>query len=307
MRTQSFSRVVRYGLQNYIRNGWLSLATTLMLTLTLFIVSVFMLQTYVIKIETQSLREKLDMALYLDDTPSEEQVAGLIKEIKAYPEIKEAVYLNKQQVIAEWNRTQANQKIKDLVNPENNPLPRTIKVRAHDPDQLGSIADKVTKSSLSGNIRKVSYQDNRTVIKQLSDRAKKTVRNGIIVSSIFIVIVILFIYNTIRLIIQFRQEEIAIMKLVGATDSFIQGPFIIEGALYGLLAGIVTLPALYFFLKNGLQESNNLITTTDVLVTNQLLSLFKAHMAQIGATLIAAGILLAILCSWISVRRHLKR
>lgn len=265
------------------------------------------MQSYVIKHETQALRDKLDMAIYIQDGPSEEEVAKFVQEIKSYPEVKEVSYLDKQKVIDQWNKTQANQKIKDLVSADNNPLPRTVKVKASDPAQLESIANKVTKSTFAPNIRKVSYQDNRDIIQQLVARAKKTTRNGIIMSSLFTLIAIVFVYNTIRLIIQFRQEEIAIMKLVGATDSFVRGPFVIEGALYGLVAGIISLVAMYFFLKNGLQESNNLISSTDTLLTNQLLSLFVAKMFLIGLAMVTTAVFVAIVCTLLSMRRHLKR
>ncbi len=306
MRSLALHRVVRFGLQNYWRNGWLSLATTLMLALTLFIVSVFILQTYVIQLETQALREKLDMAVYIDDAAKEEEIATFITTLKANSNVKEAIYLNKQQVIDQWNNSQANQKIRDLVSPENNPLPRTVKIKANDPSELESIANQVTKDPLASHIRKVSYQDNRDVIQQLVAKSRKTIRNGIIVSSIFIVIVILFVYNTIRLVIQFREEEIAVMKLVGATDAFIRGPFIVEGALYGIIAGVATLPALFYFLKNGLQESNNLVSSTDVLITNRLMAIFQDHFILIAFILISLGVILAAICSSLSVHRHLK-
>lgn len=306
MRSETARRIVRYGLLNYMRNGWLSVAATLVLSLTLFIMSVFLMQTYVIRSETEALRDKLDMAIYLNDEPTEEQVSTFIKEVQAYPEIREVVYLNKQLVIEQWNQTQANQKIKDLVSVENNPLPRTVKVKAHDPAQLETIATKVTASPFAPSIRKVSYQDNRQIIQQLAARSQKTIKNGIIVSSIFIIIAILFVYNTIRLIIQFRQEEISIMKLVGATDSFVRGPFVIEGTLYGIVAGLITLPALYFFLRNGLQESSTIVSSTDALLTNQLVNFFVANIAIIGALLIGVAVFIAISCSWVSVRRHLR-
>jgi cell division transport system permease protein len=300
-------RIIRFGVTNYIRNGWLSLAATFVVAMTLFTVSVFALQNYVIKSATKSIQDKLDMSVYITDTPSEEEVATFVTTIKMYPEVKEVIYLNKTQVIEEWNKFHVDQKIKNQINAENNPLPRTIKIKTFDPASLDTIATRINESTFAPNIRNVSYRNNRPVIQQLTAQSKKTIRNGLIISSIFMIIAVIFVYNTIRLIIRFRQDEISIMKLVGATDSFIQGPFLIEGALYGIVAGVVTLIALYFYLKNGLSESTTLIASPDALVAEQLLQFFTSHVFLIGAALIGAAVLLAIGCSWVSLYKHLKR
>lgn len=303
---QTTGRLVRFGLQNYLRNGWLSIGATVVVAMTLFIVSVFTLQTFTIRSATDSVRNKLDMAIYVNDTPKEEEVVAFVQELKAYPEAKEVLYLNKQQVIEEWNKFYVDQQIKNQVNAENNPLPRTIKIKAYDPEQLDTIADRVNKSPFSANIRNMSYRNNRAVIQQLVSQSKQTVRNGIIVSSIFVLIAIVFVFNTIRIIIRFRQDEIMVMKLVGATDSFVRGPFLIEGALYGMAAGILTLVALYFYLQRGLSESTNLIASSTSLGQNPQFDFFQSHIALIALALIGSGVILAMVCSAISVRFHLK-
>lgn len=303
----ALKRIARYGFQNYFRNGWLSIATTFVVAMTLFIVSVFVLQTFDIRMATDAIRNKLDMAIYINDTPPEEEVAAFVSQIKQYPTVKEVEYLDKTKVIEEWNKLHVDQKIKSQVSTTNNPLPRTIKVKAHDPKDLDAIADTIAKAPFSANIRNMSYRNNRPVIQQLVTQSKKTVRNGIIVSSIFMLIAVVFVYNTIRIIIRFRQDEISVMKLVGATDSFVRGPFIIEGALYGAVAGIITLVALYFYLQNGLSESASLIATADSLAASSLFQFYNDHLAIIAAALIGTGIFIAVLCSWISVHFHLKR
>lgn len=304
--SEATRRVVRFGVQNYWRNGWLSLAATLMMAMTLFIVSVFALQAYVIKITTKSIQDKLDMSIYVSDTPSEDAVAKLVSDLKATSEVKEVIYLDKSKVMSEWQKLQVDQSIKDQVNNDNNPLPRTIKVKVNDPTFLDAVADKVNASDLSPELR-MSYRDNRPVIQHLITQAKRTTRNGIIVSTIFIIIAIVFVYNTIRIIIRFRQDEISVMKLVGATDSFVRGPFMVEGALYGIVAGLITLVALYLYLQNGLSESSSVITSPDTLVADQVFQFFSAHLFVIGGGLIVAAVALAMLCSTISVHHHLKR
>lgn len=302
-------RILRFGIQNFIRNGWLSLAATLMMTMTLFVVSVFLLQTYVIKTTTRSIQDKLDMAIYITDTPSEDEVAEFLNQIKKYPEVREVTYFNKEQVIAEWNKLHVDQKIKSQVSAENNPLPRTIKLKAHNPESLDAVADHINNSKFSNDkyIRNVSYRNNRPIIQQLVEQSKKVKRNGAIVSIIFGIIAVVFIYNTIRIIIRFREDEISIMKLVGATDSFVRGPFMIEGMLYGVIAGILTIVALYFYLQNGLSESLSSIANPDTLIAQEVFETFKTNILPLTVSLVGSAVLLSLACSWLSLRHHLKR
>jgi cell division transport system permease protein len=302
-------RIVRFGIQNYIRNGWLSLAATIMMTMTLFVVSVFALQTYVIKTTIGSIQEKLDMAIYLTDTPSEEEVAKFLSDIKNYPEIREVAYLNKDQVIQEWNRLSVDQKIKSQVNAENNPLPRTVKLKAHNPESLDAVAERINDSNFSKQnyIRNISYRNNRPIIQQLIERSKKIKQSGLIVSILFGIIAVTFIYNTIRIIVRFREDEISIMKLVGATDSFVRGPFLVEGMLYGVLAGLLTVAALFFYLQNGLSESVTSIVNPDTLIAGQVFTIYKTNLFLITITLVGSAVVLSLICSWLSLRHHLKR
>lgn len=302
-------RIVRFGVQNYFRNGWLSLAATLMMTMTLFVVSVFVLQTYVIKKTTLSIQEKLDMSIYLTDTPPEEEVTAFVNQIKAYPEVKEVTYFNKDQIILEWYKLHVDETIKKQVNAENNPLPRTVKLKTHNPESLDSVADKIGSSQFSEQkyIRNVSYRNNRPIIQQLIEQSKKIKRNGLIVSIIFGVIAVIFIYNTIKIIIRFREDEISIMKLVGATDSFVRGPFLIEGMLYGILAGLLTVLALYFYLQYGLSESVSSIGNSNTLISQEVFAVFKSNLALIIFSLVSSAVVLSLACSWLSLRHHLKR
>ncbi len=307
--THTLERVLRFGVLNYVRNGWLSIAATFVLAMTLFIVSTFTLEAYVTRLATRSIQNKLDMAVYINDTPSEDQVAKFVADLRQLPEVKDVVYLNKDQVIAAWNTLPVDDRIKNQINPENNPLPRTVKIKLHDPTQFDAVHTKIqaTDFATGGNVRKLSYGDSRPIIQSLITRSQKAIRDGLIVSAIFIIIAIIFVYNTIRIIIHFRQDEITVMKLVGATDSFIRGPFIVEGALYGLLAGLLTLPALYLYIRNGLPESSTVIATPDTLIARELMTVFQANISQVGGSLILFAIALAVICSWFSVRHHLKR
>lgn len=299
-------RLMVFGWKDFWRNSWLSIATVLTLVVTLFTISVFGMQSYIISQEAANLRQKLDMSVYLTDAPSEDDITADVTQIKKLPDVATVQYLNKQQVLDEWNKLQANSKIKDLVSPENNPLPRTIKIKADDPAKLGNIADAIQKSSFGSTVLKISYQDTNSVITQLNDQAQKTSRNGIILGIIFLLVSMLVVLNTIRLVIHFRDEEIGIMKLVGASRAFVRGPFYVESLLYGLFSGLLTSPIIYFYLRNGLTETTSLVANTTDYVTSDLFNYYQAHWPLITLFLIVASSLIALLCTAISLRRYLR-
>lgn len=302
-------RIINYGIKNYLRNGWLSIAATLMVAMTLFVVSVFVLNAYATKQATKSIEDKLDMAIYVTDKPSEEDVLSFVNQIKGYGEVSEVQYLNKDQVAAEFQKTDIQDTIKQQVSSENNPLPRTIKVKAKDPTQFDTIDQKIKDSAFAkdSNIRSLSYGKNRSLIQGLVAQSEKINRNGLIVGSIFTVIAVLFIYNTVRIIIRFRDDEIGIMKLVGATNTYVRGPFIVEGALYGLFAGITTLVALSFYLRNGLPEGASAVATPNTEIARTVYDFYTSHIGEIGFALVACAMLLSMICTTISVQYHLKK
>lgn len=299
-------RLMVFGWKDFWRNSWLSIATVLTLVVTLFTISVFGMQSYIISQEAANLRQKLDMSVYLTDAPSEDDITADLTQIKKLPDVATVQYLNKQQVLDEWNKLQANSKIKDLVSPENNPLPRTIKIKADDPAKLGNIADAIQKGSFGSTVLKISYQDTNSVITQLNDQAQKTSRNGIILGIIFLLVSMLVVLNTIRLVIHFRDEEIGIMKLVGASRAFVRGPFYVESLLYGLFSGLLTSPIIYFYLRNGLTETTSLVANTTDYVTSDLFNYYQAQWPLITLFLIVASSLIALLCTAISLRRYLR-
>lgn len=303
---ESFRRIIRFGLQNYWRNNWLSLASTFVVGITLFIICVFALQVVVIRSTTESIENRLDVSVYLEDDLTEENTQAFILEIKKMSQVKEVVYLTKPDVLGEWQKLNLDPRIKDKVTAEDNPLPRTIKIKANDPTQLESLVEQINKSDYVASIHDISYRNNRPVIDQLISQSQKTMRNGVTLSVIFFIISIAFVYNTFRIVIKFRQDEIAVMRLVGATNSFILGPYLVEGALYGFFGGILACVGLYFFVQNGLTEGISALGTPSDVISTQLAELFTELRVWLFVAVISVAMIIALLCSWISVRHHTK-
>src|SRR3990167_5269020 len=228
----SFSRITKLGLTNFWRNRWLSLASTLVMTLTLLIITLFVVMTLVIGKTTDRIKAKMDITVYFKDSATTEEISDLQEKLAARADVKEVRYISKEEALQIWNEQQKNLRIRELVTPEENPLPRSLAIKAQDPEQLNAIADFLSADANTSIVHKISYEENKQIIDKLLAITSFIKKMGGLFSAIFIIVSILVILNTIRLAIFARKEEIEIMRLVGASDRFIRVPFIVEGTLY---------------------------------------------------------------------------
>jgi len=302
MSSQSTTRIIKLGFVNFWRNGWLSLAATLIMTLTLLIISVFLIFNLVISATTTSIKSKIDMSVYFEETATDMQIQDLQLSVQQRNDVREITYISKDEALKRWQTTQKNEKIKLLVTANNNPLPRSLEIRANSPDDLDAIANFVGQDKYKTLVRKISYQENKGIVDKLINITRFSEKIGLILSIIFIVISILVILNTIRLTIFTRSTEIEIMRLVGANNSFITYPFIIEGVLYGFFATIISLALIWL----GLHLISPMITNYLGDVPLGLEGFFTAHLPWIILLELLLSVLITTVCSLISIRKNLK-
>lgn len=302
MFTQSLGRIIKLGFTNFWRNGWLSLAATFIMTLTLLTISVFLIFNLVINTTTDAIKKKIDLSVYFTDEATDFQIRDIKLALQSRPEVQEVIYVDKTEAFRRWQEMQKNEKIKNLVTEENNPLPRSLEVKTINPESLEQIADYVSADVYKSFIRKISYQENKQIIEKLINITNFSRKIGLILSVIFLVVSILVIFNTIRLTIFTRGTEIEIMRLVGASDTFIRIPFLIEGMLYGLFATIASLILIWL----GLHFVSPMITNYLGDVNLNLEGFFLENLPWIAIMELAASILISVTCSWISIRKNLK-
>jgi len=238
---QTAKRVSKLGIINFWRNRWLSLAATLIMTLTLIIIGIFAILTIVINKTTDSIRNKMDISVYFNDSAPIDDIVGLQQTLATRGDVKEVKYISKEEALEIFKTQQEGKKVANLIDPNENPLPRSLEIKANKAENLDSIAAFVAQDKFKTAIHNISYQDNKTVIERLIAFTSFIKRTGWAFSILFVLISILVILNTIRLTMYSRKDEIEIMKLVGANDTFIRVPFIIEGILYGVIATILAI------------------------------------------------------------------
>lgn len=276
------------------RNKFMAVASVLTVTLSMFILGVFLCAVLNINHMATYLENQVEMTVYLKDGLTTDQVMTVGKKLKALPDLKEIKFTNKDQAMAEFkNRLGDQQGILDAIN--GNPLPSSYSTSFSTPASLKNAVNIVSKYQ---EVDSVQY--GQDIIEQLY-KVAQVIRIGGMILIVFLAGAELFIIsNTIRLTVFARRREIQIMKYVGATNGFIRWPFIFEGMIIGFLGSGLASFILWEGYKMVLMEM-----TKAGLVFIPMISLWP-FIGYITVMLLAAGVIIGILGSTISLRKYMK-
>jgi cell division transport system permease protein len=242
MRMISFFRIIKTAFQNFRRNIWLSAASTLVMMITLIILSVLTLLFVITNYSVSTIRERVDISAYFKTGLAESQITSVRNELAKDARIKEITYITAEQALQNFkDKHLEDQLILDSINElSENPLPATLQIKAANLEDYPAIAQELNSDKYRAQIDKVNFEDNRIIINRLNTLLRFIITFGLALVIVFGIIAILVIFNTITLTIYNRREEVEIMRLVGATNWYIRGPFIVEAMIYSLAATIIT-------------------------------------------------------------------
>ncbi len=303
----NLKRIIRYGFLGFLRNGFVSLATVLVITISLFIIASSMYADAALKSVLSELKNQVDVNVYFVKDASEEDINTIKNELENLLEVESITLVSAQEVLSRFKERHKNDQL-SLQSIEElgfNPFGAVLAVRAKDPSQYETISKFLTKRQKelqeSGKdiIENVNYLDVKGAVDTLTSLIRASKKIALAVISFLIVVSILIVFNTIRLAVYTSKEEISVMKLVGASDWYVQGPFIIEGALYGILGGLLTIVILY---PTSLWLSG---PSREFLVVFDTMEYFVNHFVQLSLMILGIGILLGVASSFLSVRRYL--
>jgi len=298
----TLSRVIKYGFQNFLRNGWLSTATIAVMFLALFVLQGLIIFNIIAKNAIATVQNKIDISVYFKNNIAEDEILKLKKSLEGLSEVKQVEYVSQEQALAEFqarhkDSTVVTQAIQELGA---NPLLASLNIKAYNPKEYAAIAAYLNNESLSPLIEKVSYAQNQVVIDRLISIVDTAKRGGIALTLIAAIIAILVAFNTIGLAIYSNREAISIMRLVGASNNFIRGPYIIEGILYGLLAGVLSFAVIVPLIVYASPYIAKFIPEINLQIY------FAANFLRLFGYQLLFGIILGIFSSFIAVRRYLK-
>ena len=305
----NFKRVAMASFLNFFRNGFVTLASVLVLIVTLSVIGSMLFLGVMLNSSLAELRSKVDVNVYFVTTTEEEDILALKRQLEALPEVQSVAYVSAEQALENFRVRHENDQLtlQALDELGENPLGAVLNVRANDPSQYGTIAEFLKSGnalSKNGNqiVDKVNYfqEQHKNAIDRLTKIIKSGQQIGLAILTLFIVTSVLITFNTIRLAIYTSREEISVMRLVGASNMYIRGPFIISGILYGFLSGLVVL-LLFYPMTYWLGS-----TTADFFGGVNIFEYYLGHFPFVLLVIVGSGILLGALSSYLAVRRYLK-
>lgn len=297
-----FIRIIKSGIINFKRNLGISISTILVITLTLFILTGLLIISIIANSLIENLKNKIDISVYFKSDAKEEDILSLQKVIVLMPEVKNVEYLSKDQVLEQFKEKHKDNPIlsQSLEELEENPLQAILNIKAKDPSLYNKIASFLAQDRYKNIIENINYFQNEMVISKLSLIVKTIQKWGIAILLILSIIIILITYNTIRLAVYSSREEIKIMRLVGASSSFIWGPFFIEGILHSFFASILTMSVFYPLMHIVSPQINTFLGGTDLFVY------FQENFGYIFLIQFSVALVLSVIGSIIAMRKYLK-
>lgn len=295
-------RVLKTGIQNFWRNGWVSLATILIMVLALSMVGALLFSNVLLTSALSSIEEKVDISVYLKTTAPEKEILDLRDAIASLSEVDTIEYVSRDEALARFRARHTNNALitQSLEELEENPLGASLNIRAKNPDQYESIASFLESGVYASIIDKVNYRQNKVVIERLSNILNASRALGFGATLVLAIIAILVTFNTIRLAIYISRDEISVMRLVGAKNSYIRSPFVVEGILYGIISSIIVMVVLYPTTYWLGPKTVRFFGGPDLFVY------FLGNFFEIFLLLLFIGVALGSISSFIATRRYLK-
>lgn len=305
----SFFRVMKAAGNNFFRNVWLSIATTVIMTITLLIV-MFLYFANIFGLEViENIQQKIDLSATFTTEASDEAMSRVVRNVEQRPDVRAVQFVSSDEALQIFReRNIDNPYIEEsLAELEKNPLPASLFIVADDPEYYEDIARYLGDDQFGGIVEKVNFEDSRDVIQRLISIITTVKNAGFIITIVFAALVILIMFNTVRLAIYSFREEIDIMHLVGASRWYIRGPFMLESVLVAILAVIISTAIIYPLLNALAPELQRYFL--EGYAQQEPFNVY-AYAIQEWPTVVglqlAVALGLAIISSLIAIQRYLK-
>jgi len=313
----NWKRIVRSGFVNFWRNGFLSLAAIIVLTLCLASFGAIMFADVFGRAMIDQVKDKIDITVYFNQGAAPSDILALQQTVNKLPEVASTTYISSDQALTDFqNQWQNNSLIlQSLDEIGGNPFPAAMTIKAKEPSEYSGIADFLnssTATTASGTplVDSVNYGENQVIIDRLGHLVPDVEWTGFGFAILLVIVAIIITFNTIRLIIYNSRDEIAVMSLVGASRAYIRGPFVVFGVMCGVISGILTLlilAALVFWSGALIAHFAGAQVASDLASIVSIFSAyFTANFGEIFTIIMSSGIVLGAVSSYLAVRRYLK-
>ncbi|MCX6789981.1 MAG: permease-like cell division protein FtsX [Candidatus Kaiserbacteria bacterium] len=307
MSWMSIKRMLVSGGKSFMRGGAVSAATVLIMTVTLSIIGSLIFLSALLNFTLDSIKEKVDVSVYFVTTAQESEILGVKNQIEKLPQVAAVTYTSADDALVAFRARHATDQLtlQALDELGGNPLDASLEVRAKDPSEYESIvnfleASPTLSSGGTSIVDRINYSQNKEVINRLTLAIQATRQVGFAAVILFAIASILIAFATVRLAIYVAKDEIAVMRLVGASNLYIQGPFIITGIITGIIAAAIVL----FLLWPATWYAG---TKTAVWFGGfSIASYYGSHFALVFGIIMLSGVVLGSVASVFAIRRYLK-
>ncbi|MES2470855.1 MAG: permease-like cell division protein FtsX [Patescibacteria group bacterium] len=300
-------RMIKGGFVSFWRNGFLSFSSIVVLTLSLLVIGGLIFLTGMASAYLNEVRSQVDVNVYFALNAPEEEILALQKTLGTLPEVATVEYVSREKALEQFKEEHKNDTLilQGLEEVGENPLPASFNIKAKDPSRYESVikflqGPQALSKSGSALVEKVSDNKKLLIIDRLSLILKTIERVGIGIVIVLVGVAIIVTLNTVRLVMYTRRDEISVMKLVGASNFQIRGPFVISGAMCGVISGIISLIVMYPIAYYATRVTDNFSKDFT------LMQFYIANFSEIFIVILAAGVILGGVSSYLAVRRYLK-
>lgn len=303
----TFLRMCRYGVNNFSRNAWLTIAATAVMTITLLVVFITLAARNVLVDTVAEIRDKVDMSIYIKNTTSEEDIKTIQQGLEKLGSVRRVTFISPAEARENFaQQNKANTGALDALNEATNEFPGTFRISPVDINKTEELrkfveTDETLKANIDPNRQPSFAGERRSAIENIGRWVGFAEKAGLGASIVFIAISSLIVFNTIRMAIFNRKDEIQMMKLIGADRNFIRGPFVVEAVVYGFIAAVLATAigsGILYAAKAPLLNYGVMVSTTIDMIT--------VYIGFVLLGMILLGSLIGVISSLLATRRYLR-
>lgn len=302
----NFGRVIKAGGKNFIRNSWLSIAATAVMVVALTIILFAIVLNATARGAIKELSKNLKVSVYLKDDVKEEDRKKLQNAFRSNQYVAAVDYISAEEASAKFSESFQNDPklLEGLALVGGSSLPASLEVSVNNLEKINEVAEIAKNKEFEPVVDSITLgkTDARKTIDRAAAAQRFIVRSSVMAATLFGLVSVLIIFNTIRMAVFTRSEEIRIMKLIGATPNYIRGPFIIEASLYGIIAGFVATSAVYAVI---LSLGSKVASQAEFAETYNFFIQPRTMIALLCGSLVA-GMFIGMISSMLAMERYLK-
>ena len=304
MKTIKLARVVKEGAQNFWRDKWLTLATIVIMTMSLYLIGVAIFLGFGVLRVIDVVESRINISMYFDFTVDESKILEIKKELdeKSIEQIESVTYISREQALNEFmEREKDSEEIREALDMiGDNPLPASLVIVADDTADYENI-NTYLYQEYGDYIMNTNLDKNKDVISELHNFIVFIRNGGILLGMLFGIIAVMVTLNTIRMSLYAHRKEFEIMRLVGASNLYIKMPTLIEGVLYGLTSAIITSLFLVATIYSISPFAKGIISNVNIT------EFYNKNIIEVILIIILLGITLGFVSSYIAVHKYLER